>query len=325
MLDRLVFVPLGGVGEIGMNVYLYGLDEPLADGRPRHLGFADERLPGVDIVLPDMQFIEELGDKLTAWSSPTPTRTTWARCPICGPAAACRSGARRFTAAVLRPSWPRHGLASDVPIKRHRAAASRSRSAGFACRFLHVTHSIPEPTRWCSRRRFGRVLHTGDWKLDPAPLVGERTDVEALEHAGQGGRARDGVRQHQRALARHLGLRGRGAGQPDRADRGQPNRVVLTSFASNIARMETAMLAAHAAGRELFVVGRSMRRMIDAAREVGYLKDMPPIRDEREADSSAAQPRALSLHRQPGRGRECACPGSPAASTRGCGSSPATP
>ena len=153
-----------------------------------------------------------------------------------------------------------------------------------ACRFVHVTHSIPDANALVLETEFGRVLHTGDWKLDPAPLVGARTDVDRLETLG-----REGVLAILCDSTNVLspGTSGSEAEVRDSLTKliaAQPNRVVLTSFASNVARMETAMLAAQAAGRELFVVGRSMHRMIDAAREVGYLQNVPPIRDEREAD-----------------------------------------
>jgi len=283
MLDRLVFVPLGGVGEIGMNVYLYGLDDSwlMVD---LGISFADERLPGVDIVLPDIQFAEELGDKLKALVLTHAHEDHLGAVPYLWRQLRVPVWCSDFTAAVLRLKLAEHGLATEVPIKRIKPREP-FKIGPFACRFLHMTHSIPESGALLLETRFGRVLHTGDWKLDPEPLVGERSDVEELEHLGKQG-VLAMVCDSTNALS--PGTSGSEAEVRESLTeliKGQPNRVVLTTFASNIARMETAMLAAHAAGRELFVVGRSMRRMIEAAREVGFLKAVPPIRDEREADS----------------------------------------
>src|SRR3954451_22913401 len=282
MLDRLVFVPLGGVGEIGMNVYLYGLDDSwlMVD---LGISFADERLPGVDIVLPDIQFAEELGDKLKALVLTHAHEDHLGAVPYLWRQLRVPVWCSDFTAAVLRLKLAEHGLATEVPIKRIKPREP-FKIGPFACRFLHMTHSIPESGALLLETRFGRVLHTGDWKLDPEPLVGERSDVEELEHLGKQG-VLAMVCDSTNALS--PGTSGSEAEVRESLTeliKGQPNRVVLTSFASNVARMETAMLAAQAAGRELFVVGRSMRRMIDVAREVGYLQNVPPIRDEREAE-----------------------------------------
>src|SRR5689334_16868564 len=283
MTDRLVFVPLGGVGEIGMTVYPYGLADSwlMVD---LGISFADERLPGADIVLPDIQFAEELGDKLKALVLTHAHEDHLGAVPYLWRRLRVPVWCSNFTAAVLRLKLAESGLAGEVPVRRV-APRERFEIGPFGCRFLHVTHSIPESGALALETRFGRVLHTGDWKLDPEPMVGERSDVEELEQLGRSGVLAI-VCDSTNALS--PGTSGSEAEVRESLTeliKGQPNRVVLTTFASNIARMETAMLAAHAAGRELFVVGRSMRRMIEAAREVGFLKAVPPIRDEREADS----------------------------------------
>ena len=276
------FVPLGGVGEIGVNAYLYG-----QDGRwlmvDLGIGFADDRLPGVDIVLPDLRFIEEQRAFLDGLVLTHAHEDHLGAVPYLWPRLGCPIWCTPFTAAVLRAKLAETDFARDVPI-RIVEPGQEFRPGSIACRFVHVTHSIPDANALVLETEFGRVLHTGDWKLDPAPLVGARTDVDRLETLG-----REGVLAILCDSTNVLspGTSGSEAEVRDSLTKliaAQPNRVVLTSFASNVARMETAMLAAQAAGRELFVVGRSMHRMIDAAREVGYLQNVPPIRDEREAD-----------------------------------------
>jgi ribonuclease J len=276
------FVPLGGVGEIGVNAYLYG-----QDGRwlmvDLGIGFADDRLPGVDIVLPDLRFVEQQRAFLDGLVLTHAHEDHLGAVPYLWPRLGCPIWCTPFTAAVLRAKLAETDFARDVPI-RVVEPGQEFKLGSIACRFVHVTHSIPDANALVLDTAFGRLLHTGDWKLDPAPLVGARTDVDALETLGK-----EGVLAILCDSTNVLspGTSGSEAEVRDSLTKliaDQPNRVVLTSFASNVARMETAMLAAQAAGRELFVVGRSMRRMIDAAREVGYLQNVPAIRDEREAE-----------------------------------------
>jgi ribonuclease J len=247
------------------------------------IGFADDRLPGVDIVLPDLRFVEQQRAFLDGLVLTHAHEDHLGAVPYLWPRLGCPIWCTPFTAAVLRAKLAETDFARDVPI-RVVEPGQEFKLGSIACRFVHVTHSIPDANALVLDTAFGRLLHTGDWKLDPAPLVGARTDVDALETLGK-----EGVLAILCDSTNVLspGTSGSEAEVRDSLTKliaDQPNRVVLTSFASNVARMETAMLAAQAAGRELFVVGRSMRRMIDAAREVGYLQNVPAIRDEREAE-----------------------------------------
>lgn len=284
MQDRLVFVPLGGVGEIGMNVYLYGIDDEwvMVD---LGLTFADDRLPGADIVLPDIRFAEELGDKLKGLIITHAHEDHIGAIPYLWDRLRVPVWCSDFTGAVLRLKLAESDVRDRVKVTRVKPGQP-FQVGPFGCRFIHMTHSIPDSGALVLETRLGRVVHTGDWKLDPAPMVGERSDVDALEEVGK---AEGGVLALVCDSTNVLSPGTSGSEAEVRESlteliKRQRNRVVLTTFASNIARLETAMLAAQAAGRELFVVGRSMRRMIEAAREVGYLKNIPPIRDERDAD-----------------------------------------
>lgn len=275
-------VPLGGVGEIGVNCYLYGLASRwlMVD---LGIGFADDRLPGVDIVLPDLRFIEDRRSSLDGLILTHAHEDHLGAVPYLWQRLGCPIWATPFTATVLRHKLAEADFGRKVPINVVEPGQA-FRIGGFDCRFVHVTHSIPDSNSLVLDTPFGRVVHTGDWKLDPAPLVGARTDTPTLETLG-----REGVFAMVCDSTNVLspGTSGSEAEVRESLTKliaEQRQRVVLTTFSSNIARLETALIAGHAAGRELFVVGRSMRRMIEAAREVGYLKDAPPIRDEREAD-----------------------------------------
>lgn len=289
--QELRFVPLGGVGEIGMNVYLYGLDDSwlMVD---LGLTFADDRLPGADLVLPDIRFAEQERDRLKGLVLTHAHEDHLGAVPHLWPRLRCPIWCSPFTAAVLRRKLAEEGISAQDAI-RVVQPNERFTAGPFRCRLLHVTHSIPEAGALVLETDRGTVLHSGDWKLDPAPMVGERTDDLAFEELGKS-----------RVLAlvcdsTNVLTPGTSGSEAEVRDSlidliaGQPERVVLTTFASNVARLATAITAAHAAGREVCVVGRSMRRMIDAAREVGYLEDFASVLDEREA---AALPRKRILY-----------------------------
>jgi ribonuclease J len=282
MDQGLLFVPLGGAGEIGMNLNLYGLDGQwlMVD---LGISFADETLPGAEIVLPDPRFIEQHKDELLGLVLTHAHEDHLGAVPYLWSRLRCPVFCTRFTANVLRRKLEESSLRpGEVPI-REVAPGERFGIGPFDCSLIHVTHSIPEANALALRTPLGNILHTGDWKLDPAPLVGGTTAVDDLEAFGREGvlaivadstniltpgtsGSEAEVRDSLRALVAKL-----------------DNRVLLTSFASNLARVETAAIVGAELGRQVAVVGRSMRRMIQAARETGYLADLPPVIDERTA------------------------------------------
>ena len=283
--NALLFVPLGGAGEIGMNLNLYGHrgEWMMVDFG---LSFADETLPGAEIVLPDPTFLEELAERGERVAGLVLTHAhedhigavpyLWRR--IGRPPITCT----RFTAAVLRQKLRDAGVSNGGASIRVVEPGEAFEIGPFRCHFVHVTHSIPEANALAVRTPLGNVLHSGDWKLDPEPLIGGTTQEKALAAFGNEGvlalvsdstnvfdHGTSGSEAAVRSSLEELVARQRG-------------RVAITSFASNVARMDTAMKVAEATGRQVAVVGRSMRRMIHAAREVGYLRDMPELLDERE-------------------------------------------
>jgi len=275
---ELLFVPLGGAGEIGLNLNLYQLDDEwlMVD---LGLSFADETLPGVEIVLPDPSFIVERSESLCGLVLTHAHEDHFGALPYLWERLRCPIYCTRFTAAVLRRKLEEAGIKRAV--LNIVAPGERFMVGPFDCSLLQVTHSIPESHALALRTPLGNVLHTGDWKLDPEPLVGPLTATDDLEAFG-----REGVLA---MVADSTNILNPGTSGSEAEVRDSltsligplPNRVLLTTFASNIARLETAIHVAQAVGRHAVPVGRSMHRMIEAAREVGYLRGLPPLLDER--------------------------------------------
>jgi ribonuclease J len=272
--NELVFMSLGGIGEIGMNCYLYGLGPP--DDRRWlmvDLGITfpeGENDPGIDVILPDLRFIEaergnlaglllthghedHLGAVIELWPR--------LRVPIY---------ATPFTAGLLKSKLSDYGGRIQLPV-REVPLNARFDVGPFDLELISVAHSIPETSAVAIRTPPGLVLHTSDWKLDPSPGVGAPTSLERLaELNGEGVAAiicdstnalREGRSPSELDVARSLA---RIVGQAKR-------RVVVTIFASNVARIRAVADAARAAGRHLVVAGRAMHRVIEVAMEAGYL------------------------------------------------------
>ncbi len=282
MDKELLFVPLGGAGEIGLNLNLYGFDGQwmMVD---LGISFADESLPGAEIVLPEPGFIEARRSELKGLVLTHAHEDHFGAVPHLWERLRCPIYCTAFTANVLRRKLEESELrGSEVPI-RVVEPGERFSIGGFDCSFIHMTHSIPEANALAIRTPLGNILHTGDWKLDPAPLLGEATGIDHLVEFGK-----DGVLA---MVADSTNVLTPGTSGSEAAVRDSlkelvaklPNRVVITTFASNVARLETAIKVGVAAGRQVCAVGRSIKRMLQVAGELGYMKDLPPLIDERTA------------------------------------------
>ncbi len=280
----LAFLPLGGTGEIGMNLNLYrcGGQWLAVDCG---IGFGGHENPEVDILMPDPGFIEQRRDKLVGLvithaheDHVGAVAHLWRRlrCPVY---------ATPFTAAVLRRKLGEAGLLGEVKLTVIPPGGSFELPP-FGLRYLRVSHSVPEAQALVITTPHGVVVHTGDWKLDPEPLVGPPTDEAAFRELGDRGvlamvcdstnalvEGRSGseadVRRSLSALIRGI----------------RHGRVAVTCFASNVARFESVALAAREAGRSVALVGRSLRNIEAAARETGYLKAVPEFVPEDRAGS----------------------------------------
>jgi ribonuclease J len=271
--DELVFVPLGGVGEIGMNLYLYGFGPP--DDRKWlmvDLGvtFPGPEEPGVDVVLPDIRFIEELRRDLVGIVLTHGHEDHIGAVVDLWPRLRVPVYATPFTATLLRSKMAEEGLKREIDIKTV-PLKSKLTLGPFSIELINMAHSIPEPSALAIRTPLGLVVHTADWKIDAAPITSAPTDEARLRQLGDEGvdvlvcdstnAMREGVSPSEEEVGRNLAAIIGAAKQ----------RVAVTIFASNVARMHSVAEAARETGRELIVAGRAMHRVIQVAQETGIL------------------------------------------------------
>jgi len=272
--DELVFAALGGLGEIGMNAYLYGFGP---EDQRRWLmvdcgiTFPEGEFdPGIDVILPDVRFIEERRQDLAGIVITHAHEDHIGAVIELWPRLQAPVYATPFTAGMLRAKLAEHGNGLNIPINVV-ALDSRFKVAPFDIELFSLAHSIPEMSGLAIRTPLGTVFHTGDWKLDPTPTIGNPVDGERLKRLGEEGvlalaidstnAFREGTSPSEADVARTLG----------EIIAKAPQRVAVTTFSSNVARVKAVAEAAHAAGRELVVAGRALHRVIEVARETGYL------------------------------------------------------
>jgi ribonuclease J len=280
--NDLYFVPLGGTGEIGMNLNLYGHDGAwlMVD-----LGiiFGDPRLPGIDVEMPDPTFIVERRETLAGLVLTHAHEDHLGAVPYLWERLRCPVYATKFTAALLRRKLAEVGLLDEVPLTE--VPLSGSFSVGpFDIELITLTHSIPEPNAVVIRTAAGTVLHTGDWKLDPTPLVGDSYDEQRLKAlADENVLAMVGDSTNAMVWG-DAGSEADVREQLLKVVKGLENRVAVACFASNVARLETVIEVAEACGRRVCLLGRSMHRIVECAREAGYLQGHKPFVAEEEID-----------------------------------------
>lgn len=284
--DQLLFIPLGGSGEIGLNMNLYHVNGKwlMVDFGA---GFAEDFLPGVDMILPDIQFIEtykphlvglvlthahedHLGAIVYLWE--------YFDCPIY---------ATPFTAAFLKEK-----IADSDLKKKPKIIEVKPNSifevGEFGIEMIQITHSVPEMNAVLIRTPYGNIFHTGDWKFDHNPMIGEATDEARIRRCGDEG------------ILAYIGdstnvfSPGWSGSEGDLRESlikligGCKQMVLVTTFASNVARIESIVRAAEACGRHVVLAGRSLWRITRAAQESGYLTDLKhPFLDELHVDEVA--------------------------------------
>ncbi len=279
-------MPLGGAGEIGMNFNVYGFGSGLEKkwlvvdcgvvfGR-------EGQTPGVDLVMPDISYLTELREDVLGIVLTHAHEDHIGAIPYLWPMLRCPVYATAFTAELVRNKLLDAGLEKQCPM--HVVPLGGHIALGpFSVDFISITHSIPEPNALSISTPLGKVVHTGDWKLDPEPLVGASTDDARLRRLGDEG-VLALVCDSTNALAQgHSGSEAKVRHSIGELIQGLEGRVAVTAFASNVARLDTIAKAARAAEREVCLVGRSMHRIIAAARASGYLKDFPALISEADA------------------------------------------
>ena len=277
---ELLFVALGGAGEIGMNLNLYG-----THGRwlmvDLGIGFGDESTPGIDVLVPDPGFIVERRAELEAIVLTHAHEDHLGAVAVLWPELRCPVYASPFAAAVLGRKLAEAGL-DEVPL-RTVAPNERFDAGPFEVEFFTAAHSIPEGHVLAIRTEAGLAVHATDWKLDPAPLVGAETDMDGLRALGAEGVRALMIDSTNAMVDGSTGSEGALRESLTEIIAGCAGRVAVACFSSNIARIQTIAHAAAANDRQTCLVGRSMWRMVEAARETGYLVDTAPFLTEHDA------------------------------------------
>jgi ribonuclease J len=276
--DELYFIPLGGAEQFGVNLNVYGYQGKwlIVDCG---MGFADERFPGIDILLPDPKFVEDRRKDLAGLIITHAHEDHIGAVAHLWPRLKCPIYASPFTAAILRQKMAENPKCRDAEIIEVKPNGKITLKP-FTVTFAPVSHSVPDTCALFIETDVGNIVHSGDWNLDPQPALGPVTAAATFQKFGEKG------------VLAYVGdstnaeVEGTSGSESD-VELGLTEvfseckgRIVITMFASNIGRLRTVCLAAQNSGRQVALLGRSLHRMTSAARECGYLKDVPPFVSE---------------------------------------------
>ena len=283
--NELIFCPLGGSGEIGMNMNLYGYGE-----KNNHqwiiidigVGFVDDSVPGVDLMVPDPDFILQRKDDLLGILLTHAHEDHIGAIALLWPSLECPIYATPFTATLIKEKFREKKINIGSHLKIIELNGN-VKIGPFDINYVTLTHSILEPNALQIKTPHGTLLHTGDWKCDTDPLIGKQMDEIKLKEIGNQG-----------VLAMicdstNIFTEGRSGSEKDVREsmltvfENIKKKIIVTTFASNVARMETVFKCAEKVGRHLSLVGRSMHRIYNTARECGYLQNIKPPLDPRDA------------------------------------------
>ncbi len=274
---ELLFLALGGSGEIGMNVNLYGTEGKwlMVD---LGMTFADPAYPGIDLILPDLSFIEERKKDLVGIVITHGHEDHIGAIPYLAADLGVPLYATPFTAALIGEKLQEEGLTQEVEVNVIEIGGN-VRLGPFGLQFVPLAHSIPEGNALLIDTPHGKVFHTGDWKLDEFPQIGDPADAAALTRVGDEGILAlvcdsTNVFQEEASGSEEEVRRGL-----DQVVADAEGRVLVTTFASNAARLETLGKVAQDTGRQVCVAGRSLDRILRVAKSVGYLRDFPDVVD----------------------------------------------
>ncbi len=283
--EKLLFCPLGGSGEIGMNLNLYAYGEKDNEkwiAVDMGVTFADDSIPGIDLIYPDPGFLLDKKKDLLGIVLTHAHEDHIGAVAIIWPDLKCKIYATPFTAALVKEKFKEKKI--DISNFLQIVQLNGKIKLGkFEIEFITLTHSILEPNGLSIKTPAGIILHTGDWKCDPNPLIGEKVDEKKLKEIGS-----------QNVLAMicdstNVFNEGRAGSESDVRDSllriisNLKKKIIVTTFASNVARMETVFYCAKKTNRQISLVGRSMHRIYKAARQCGYLKNLIEPIDPRDA------------------------------------------
>lgn len=284
--ERLIYLPLGGAGEIGMNAYVYGYGAP---GQERLIlvdlgvAFPDmEGTPGVDLILPDLSWLVENRNRLEAVFITHAHEDHVGAVPHALMKLNVPVHARAFTSNIARRKLADLGIPDD-DVHTVSPWPETVQAGPFRVGFLPVSHSIPESAALVIDTPAGRVIHSGDFKIDTDPVVGEPFDADAWAEVSKGG-VRALICDSTNVFVPHAGRSESVLGpEIEKLIADAPGMVAATTFASNVARLKTLALAADRAGRSVVLLGRAMRRMVEASIETGVLSGFPKVVSPEEA------------------------------------------
>ena len=286
--DRLIYLPLGGAGEIGMNAYVYGYgpkDKERLIVVDLGVTFPDmDGTPGVDLIFPDISWLEERRNQIEAIFITHAHEDHVGAVGHLWEKLGAPVYARAFTAHIARGKLAEYGLPETV-VRTASCWPNKVTAGTFDVSFVPVSHSIPESSALAIVTPSGRLIHTGDFKLDRSPIVGEPFDETLWKEV-----AKDGVKalicDSTNVFSTHEGRSESSLGHHiEKLVADAPRMVVATTFASNVARVKTLADAGKRAGRSICLMGRAMRRMIEAALETGVLSDFPKTVSPEDADA----------------------------------------
>ncbi len=282
--DELVFLPLGGVGEIGMNLALYGYGPPqkrqwiMVDAG---VTFPGPDLPGVDLVLPDIRFLASQRNNLKGMIITHAHEDHYGALNDLWPGLNVPVYASPFTAGMLEAKRKYEGDRAEIPITIFKAG-DRINVGPFEIEAVGVNHSIPEPMSLVIRTPLGNVVHTGDWKIDAKPTLGPLTDEQRFRTIGEEGvlalmcdstnAMREGVSPSEEEVSAGL----------QKVIENAEGRVAVTTFSSNVGRIRSIAEAASAAGREVLLLGSSLKRVVNVAQDIGIMEGLKPFIAEDE-------------------------------------------
>ncbi len=286
-MNELVFAPLGGVGEIGMNFALYGFGPPerrewmIVDCG---VTFPGPDLPGVDLVMPDIRYVTALGDAVKGIVITHAHEDHYGALNALWPMIRKPVWMTPFTAGLLESKSDMDGNAPKIPVKIFKAG-DKFTVGPFSIETIHVAHSIPEPVSLLIRTPLGNVIHTADWKIDAEPTLGPDTDAAAFKRAGDEGvlalicdstnATRPGISPTETAVSESLA----------EIIAEAPGRVAITTFSSNVGRIRSIALAAKKAGRRVLLMGLSIRRVAEVSDSLGYFEGLDEFIEEDEFES----------------------------------------